>query len=93
LILFSLGDIYRYFGEAYCLRLQVHTDGGCNPIRNIIIFLPEYTVSHINSIYTLKRYMVLIYAVTQKIHYNIPLNRATYLQQLYGLPQATRLNM
>jgi len=71
----------------------VHNDGRCNPIRNIIIFLPEYTVSHINSIYKEKRFIVVIYVVTQQILYNIQLNVATYLLQLYGLPQATRRNM
>ena len=94
LILFSLGEINGRFGKAYCLHLQQHNDGDCNPIRNIIIFLPECSVSRINFIYTQKSaYGGYFTSSTQQIHYNIPLNGAKYLEQLYGLPQATRRNM
>jgi len=50
-------------------------------------------VSHINSIYKEKSYIVFIYVVYTKNSLNISLNGATYLQKLYGLPQVTRRNM
>jgi len=46
-------------GKAYCLHLQVHNDGDCNNIRNIVTFLAKYTVSHLNSIYYEKLYIVV----------------------------------
>jgi hypothetical protein len=72
----------------------VHNDGDCNPNRNIIIYLTEYTVSHINFIYNPKRvYNRYFTSSKQKIRYNIQLNGAIYIQQLYGVLQATRRNM
>jgi hypothetical protein len=72
----------------------VHSDGECNPNQNIIIYLPEYTVSHITSICNQKRvYNSYFTSSKQRIRYNIQLNVDAYIDQLYGLPQATRRNM
>jgi len=51
-------------------------------------------VSHINSIYKQKSvYSLYFTSLTQQIHYNMPKNVATYIEQLHGLLQATRRNL